>query len=411
MINNEALIIPAPVRYVIDRLEKAGFHAYCVGGCVRDHLMGRVPYDYDVTTSALPSEMQKIFAGDRVVETGLKHGTLTIVRDGMNIETTTYRIDGTYDDGRHPDSVTFTDNLADDLCRRDFTVNAMAYSPERGVVDLFGGRRDLENRVIRCVGEAEERFSEDGLRILRALRFASVLDFEPDEACERAVRAKLNLLSRISRERIFSELTKLLGGPAAGRVLRRYPDVIAFILPSLTAEAVVQTADSVDAGRTAAPDDEPMRYALLFRTLTDEEAAGMLASLKPSKNFTRQTRSLLASRTEMIPSCESDLLRLMNRYGDDFPARMAVYAVLCGRISGEEAREIGKEAERLLAEGRCCHLKDLDLTGTELSAAGMTGASIGLALEKALGAVMDGNVPNERKALLAWLADGKDTVS
>ena len=162
--------LPGPVLFVTERLEAAGFHAYAVGGCVRDALMGRVPGDYDVTTDAKPAEMQAVFADCRVVETGLKHGTLTVVKDGMNVETTTYRIDGTYGDGRHPDGVTFTDRLADDLGRRDFTVNAMAYAPGVGIVDLFGGREDLARRSIRCVGRAADRFGEDGLRILRALR-------------------------------------------------------------------------------------------------------------------------------------------------------------------------------------------------------------------------------------------------
>ncbi|MBO5258030.1 MAG: polynucleotide adenylyltransferase, partial [Clostridia bacterium] len=189
--------IPAPVLFALDRLHGAGYHAYVVGGCVRDFLMGRTPGDYDVTTSAKPEQTLAVFADCRVVETGLQHGTVTLVRDGMNIEITTYRVDGVYLDGRHPEQVTFTDDLAEDLCRRDFTVNAMAYSPEAGVIDNHDGLADMKNRVISCVGNAEQRFSEDGLRILRALRFSSVLDFTPDDECSAGVRTLAPLLDKI----------------------------------------------------------------------------------------------------------------------------------------------------------------------------------------------------------------------
>ena len=171
------MFLPQPVRDVISRLQDSGFSAYAVGGCVRDSLMGRTPGDYDVTTSARPDDMRRCFADWRVLETGLRHGTVTVVRGGMQIETTAYRIDGVYADHRHPTGVTFTDSLEEDLSRRDFTVNAMAYSDRDGIVDRFGGQRDLRDRIIRCVGEPEKRFQEDGLRILRAMRFAAVLDF------------------------------------------------------------------------------------------------------------------------------------------------------------------------------------------------------------------------------------------
>ena len=407
MNNEKALMIPPQVRYVIDRLEAAGHHAYCVGGCVRDHLMGREPLDYDVTTSALPEEMLAVFSGDRVVETGLKHGTLTIVKDGMNIETTTYRIDGTYDDGRHPDEVTYTDKLTDDLYRRDFTINAMAYSPVYGIVDLFHGRQDLVSRVIRCVGEAKERFSEDGLRILRALRFAAVLDFELDDECAAGVRSEMPLLSKISRERIYAELTKLLDGRAAGRVLGEYPDVIAYILPALDEAAVRAAAESIDESHTAAPTDGAMRYALLFQSLDDGDAEKMLASLKPSKAFAKQTLSLLRTRAEAIPETEADLLRQMNRYGDDFPMRAALYARLCGRITEEKAAENTRTAEALIRADRCRRLSDLALTGGDLMAAGLHGTDIGAALGRALDGVMDGKVPNERAALIGYLSSEK----
>ena len=209
MNDNINFSVPSPALFVLNRLHEAGYPAYLVGGCVRDALMGRTPGDYDVTTAARPDDMLRVFSDCRVVGTGLKHGTLTVVRERMNIEVTTYRVDGVYSDGRRPDSVSFADRLSDDLSRRDFTVNAMAWAPGSpeaggGLTDLFGGRADLENRIIRCVGRAGERFSEDGLRILRALRFASVLRFSCDPECAAAVRSMAPMLDKISRERIYA---------------------------------------------------------------------------------------------------------------------------------------------------------------------------------------------------------------
>ncbi|MBQ8511799.1 MAG: polynucleotide adenylyltransferase, partial [Clostridia bacterium] len=294
------MTLPAPVIYVMEKLESAGYTAYAVGGCVRDHLMGRVPGDYDVTTSAKPEEMLEVFSLDRVVETGLKHGTVTIVKDGMNVETTTYRIDGTYDDGRHPDSVTFTDRLDDDLCRRDFTINAMAYNPVRGIVDLWNGREDLEKRSIRCVGCAKERFSEDGLRILRALRFASVLDFAPDEECAEGVRDLKHLLDKISRERIYVELTKLLNGVGAARILREFPEIIAHALPYLEENGVVRAADFIELDevlvKSGYPKNPGLRYALLFASLDEKQAADAMNSLKPSRDEKNAVMTLVKKR-------------------------------------------------------------------------------------------------------------------
>ena len=181
--------LPRTVSALIARLEQAGYSAYAVGGCVRDSLLSLEPHDWDLCTSARPEEMLEVFRGERVAETGLKHGTLTVIMDHVPYEITTFRTDGSYTDHRHPDSVSFVREVAGDLSRRDFTVNAMAYSPRTGLVDLFGGREDLERRVIRCVGVPRERFTEDALRILRALRFASVFDFSLDPETEEALRA------------------------------------------------------------------------------------------------------------------------------------------------------------------------------------------------------------------------------
>ena len=214
-------------------LQAAGYEAWIVGGCVRDALLGLPPKDYDLTTSALPEETQRVFAAYPRIETGLRHGTVTVLLEGEPLEITTYRVDGAYSDARHPDGVTFTRSLRQDAARRDFTINAMAYAPGWGLQDFFGGQADLARGILRAVGAAEKRFREDALRILRALRFASVLDFTLEGETARAARACAPLLAAVSAERVSGELGKLLCGKAAGRVLRDYPDVLGVVLPEI----------------------------------------------------------------------------------------------------------------------------------------------------------------------------------
>ena len=227
------LTLSKPVEAALSRLENAGFSAYAVGGCVRDHVLGFTPHDYDICTSATPERMQEVFKGERTIETGLKHGTLTVLLFGMPLEITTFRVDGAYSDGRHPDSVRFTARVEDDLSRRDFTINAMAYSPKAGLVDHFCGQEDCRRGVIRCVGNPVERFGEDALRILRALRFSARLGFPVEEATARAIREGRAQLCHVSRERIAVELSGLLQGKDASGVLRQFPEVIEAVLPEL----------------------------------------------------------------------------------------------------------------------------------------------------------------------------------
>ncbi len=225
--------IPPQVDAILERLMQNDREACAVGGCVRDSLLGLTPNDWDIATSALPEETERIFADCRVIETGLKHGTVTVLWGGMPVEVTTYRIDGAYSDGRHPDGVSFTRNLEDDLARRDFTVNALAYRKKDGIVDCFGGRKDLANGVIRCVGDADVRFQEDGLRILRALRFASVLGFSIEKQTSESALRNRGLLDRIAGERIQTELMKLLCGRDAANVLRQYREIVAQFIPEI----------------------------------------------------------------------------------------------------------------------------------------------------------------------------------
>ena len=405
--------IPAPVLFALDRLHGAGYHAYVVGGCVRDFLMGRTPGDYDVTTSAKPEQTLAVFADCRVVETGLQHGTVTLVRDGMNIEITTYRVDGVYLDGRHPENVTFTDDLAEDLCRRDFTVNAMAYSPDSGVIDYHEGMRDMENRVISCVGSAEKRFSEDGLRILRALRFSSVLDFTPDGECDAGVRKLAPLLDRISRERIYVELTKLLGGPAAPRILRNYPDIIARILPGLDEASAEKTAERLERMRhflsehkmsPGKKDADALHYALLFADTDGKLCRRLMQSLKPSRDELSGVESVQkygnAAESLAGDSFVYAVKLLMKAGGDDFPMKVAVYKYALGLLDGETAAAVIRTADELRAGGACVRLAQMQVGGSDLMPLGFAGPKIGLALNTLLDRVMRDELENDRETLL-----------
>ncbi|MBP3294547.1 MAG: polynucleotide adenylyltransferase [Clostridia bacterium] len=407
------IFIPAPVLFALDRLHGAGYHAYVVGGCVRDFLMGRTPGDYDVTTSAKPEQTLAVFDDCRVVETGLQHGTVTLVREGMNIEITTYRVDGVYLDGRHPEQVTFTDDLAEDLCRRDFTVNAMAYSPEAGVIDYHDGLADMKNRVISCVGNAEQRFSEDGLRILRALRFSSVLDFTPDDECSAGVRTLAPLLDKISRERIYVELTKLLGGIAAPRILRGYPDIIARILPGLTEASAEQTAGRIERLRKFRETYEilldkraadALHYALLFADADAKLCRRLMQSLKPSRDELSAVESVQkygnAPETFAEKPLNYAVKLLMKAGGDDFPKRIALYRQALGTMDDRTAQTVIHTAEELREAGACVRLAELAVTGGELMPLGFAGPALGKTLNALLDRVMRGELANEREILL-----------
>jgi tRNA nucleotidyltransferase (CCA-adding enzyme) len=437
--------LPRPVSDLISRLEQAGFSAYAVGGCVRDTLLSQVPHDWDLCTSARPEEMMEVFRGEHVVETGLKHGTLTVVLDHIPYEITTFRTDGSYTDHRHPDSVTFVEDVSGDLSRRDFTVNAMAYSPHTGLVDLFGGQEDLDRGVIRCVGVPEERFREDALRILRALRFAAVFDFAIDPETEKALRLLAPSLSNVAAERIREEFFKLLCGPGAGRILRAFPDVLAHIVPEISVmvgydqlnhhhsydlwEHTVQGLENV-------PADPDLRLTMLLhdtgkpavRVMDDKGEAHyrghQAASAEIAERVTddlrcdRETRDRVIRlvryhdiplRTESgeVNLDRSFLLRRLNKFGEkDLRALFLIHRadrIATGYSTRE--KEDRRMAERmaaldaLLAEQPCFTLKDLAVNGNDLKAFGLKGPALGEALQQLLEAVMDGKVANEKDAL------------
>lgn len=373
--------LPQNARTILSVLREHGFHGYVVGGCVRDACMGLVPHDFDIATDASPAEVQAAFRDFRVLETGVRHGTVTVLIDHEPFEVTTFRIDGDYADCRHPNDVTFTSSVREDLSRRDFTVNAMAYDGET-LVDPFGGQADVENRVLRCVGEADLRFREDGLRILRALRFAAVLDFTVEPATAAAVHESRELLRKIAVERLYAELRKLLCGVNAGAVLRDYADVIRVFLPEASDEGL-RAIEKTDC-------DLLLRLALL---LDGAEAESALRRLHADNKTVRAVCAL--HRTEL-----TDGLHLLAVLPPDQARRRILYAAALGEIGADEAAARLDELQRILADKPCLTLRDLKVNGRDLQAFGITGAQIGRTLQALLERVLSGTLDNDREALL-----------
>ncbi len=391
------ITMPDEVMHAITQLNTAGYEAYVVGGCVRDSLRGETPDDWDITTSATPEEMKVVFADYRAIETGTPHGTLTVIIGEEPLEITTYRVDGDYSDGRHPDSVQFTRSLAEDLRRRDFTINAMAYHPDVGLVDLYDGQKDLSAKRIRCVGEADQRFTEDALRILRALRFATVLGFTIESQTEAALRRLAPALTRVSSERIMDEFYKLLRNDAAGRTLEKYKDVFTVILPELsrvTDFSLIATMPVLLHARLA---------ALFWCTDFDaSEVTEALQQLRLSKKAINSVGVLLSCRGMPLES-NYDLLRLLNRIRPDL-----IWIYLTLRQVDDSLKQ---RVNKLLSENACYKIPILAVDGDDVIAAGITpGPDVGRVLYALLDAVMEEKCPNRKEDLLDWIAKNEKPV-
>lgn len=380
--------LPEPIEYMLRRLAGAGYEAYLVGGCVRDFLLGKRPNDFDITTSALPEEMLEVFTQDRVIPTGIAHGTLTVLHDGVSAEITTYRTETTYADGRHPDSVAFSRSLTDDLCRRDFTVNAMAMNVQGEIVDLYGGKEDLAKGMIRAVGDPALRFSEDALRILRAFRFAAKLGFAIEPSTLDAAATLAPRLSLISRERIFSELAKLLCGDSAGYIL-------SIMAKSGVFDCIFESpCIHTDAFRyiDALPCRADIRLAALL--LGDPNADTHIASLKPSTHFADSVKGIM--RCDLPKTVELPVLRrLVYASGKQAASDRAL-------LAGN--RELYEKLTQLIEQEDCFTVADLKITGADvIEVTGRQGKAVGETLESLLFAVFDEKIPNTREALMESL--------
>lgn len=433
--------IPPQVNTVIEILNANGKSAYVVGGACRDILMDKTAHDWDVTTSALPEETAAFFSDYKVIETGIKHGTVTVIVGSVSIEVTTYRIESGYSDNRHPDSVAFTDRIEDDLARRDFTVNAIAYSPVHGTVDPYGGIGDIKKEIIRCVGDPDTRFGEDALRILRALRFSSVLGFEIEGETKESIKRNYRLLSNISAERIFAEICKMLCGKDIKRILTEFSEVIFFIMPELEPmkncmqnherhiyDVWGHTVAAVDAVRPEAH----LRFAMLLHDsgkphvrTTDENgtdhfyqhakkslkiAEDILLRMKCSNRFRKTVCDLIAHH-DFLPDkiSRKTYKKYMASLGTEtvrelFYVREAdVRAQNPVFLENElKANEIGLNVlSEIENEKACLSISDLQISGKDLSEAGIPASpEMGKILGMLLDEVMDEKLDNEKNALL-----------
>lgn len=434
------LYIPQKAKIIFELLEKGGYECFLVGGCVRDMLMGKVPHDIDITTNATPDEVKEVFADFQTLDIGIKHGTVTVMNDGEPIEITTYRRESTYTDGRHPDSVSFSRHIEDDLSRRDFTSNAIAYSEKKGIVDLFGGRTDIENKILRCVGNPTERFTEDSLRILRGLRFASVLGFSIDKATEEAMHSCRELIDIVSPERIFTEISKLICGKNAGEIISRYSDILAVVLPEIKDmkgfnqhnfhhiyDVLNHTARVIDSIDPAVD----LRFAALFHDCgkpdcfsLDEDGVGhfyshaSISARKADEALTRlrcdnATREKVVKLVKIHDSpIEPDsrvIKKKLQKYGEE---------VFFDLIKLQRADNMGLSPEffyrqetyskleeitrQVIEENQCFSLKDLAVGGRDMISLGLKGKDIGTALDELLKAVIEERCDNNRESLIEY---------
>ncbi len=442
--------LPAGARHILQTLNGAGYEAYLVGGCVRDLLRGVPPHDWDLCTSARPEETEGCFAGQRIIETGLRHGTVTVLVDGDPYEITTYRTEGPYSDSRRPDFVQFVSRLEEDLARRDFTMNAIAMDLGGHLRDPFGGADDIKAGLIRCVGRPGRRFQEDGLRIIRALRFAAAFGCEIEEQTAQAIHENRAMLDRVAAERINAELRKLLVGQHAGAILRQYPDIFCQFWPQLGPLVMLEqhspwhcwggwehTIRTVE----AAPAHVTLRLAMLLHDIgkpscksTDEQgidhfyghpavsarlANEMLQALR-FDNHTRERAALLVGRHDMpVPPDARVIRRRLGRLGPEafFQLLEVKRADSMGQALEQvrdrlaEIDEIKMMAEQILAEGQCLTLKDLAVNGRDVIAAGVApGPQVGRMLNALLDQVLSGQIPNEREALLKFIAGRQGPV-
>lgn len=434
--------VPSYVNKVIGLLELAGFEAYIVGGCVRDQLIGAEPNDYDVCTNARPEQVIEALSGLHVIETGIKHGTVTAMVEHKPVEITTFRSDGEYEDHRHPKQVTFSKTLKEDLSRRDFTVNAMAYSDRTGLVDMFGGQGDLRNRIIRCVGEPDKRFDEDALRILRAMRFSSVLDFEIEDETAAAVMRNRRLLESISAERIMQELQKLLCGDRAVDVLLGFSEVMCVFIPELApcigfrqnnphhcytvyehlcrsvgnirkdpALRLTMLLHDIEKPACKTTDDIGIDHFKGHPVKSAETADVILRRLKLDNASRERITALIRNHDNRIACTKKTVRKYISKHDmgffeDYLDVRYAdTMAQSNYRIEQklDELESFHKIYDEIVAERPVMSVRQLDIDGRDLMAEGYKGKDIGSALELALDAVIEEVCANDKKELLNYI--------
>ena len=392
--------LPKDVRHIINVLMENGYEAYAVGGCVRDSILGRTPGDWDITTSALPMQVKTLFR--RTIDTGIQHGTVTVMLGKNGYEVTTYRIDGKYEDSRHPKSVEFTSNLVEDLKRRDFTINAMAYNDEHGIVDAFDGMGDLKRKIIRCVGKAHDRFDEDALRILRAVRFSAQLGFDIEDDTAKAAKELAPTLVKISRERIHTELNKLL--------LSDNPDYFSVVYDLGVMKIIIPELENIDAHKLDRIQHFikktravlPERYAALLSCVDADTAGRILKGLKLD-NATISMAAKLVKYYNMNPVVSEAAVRhYINEVGENDALRIVDFNIsICGSELNKGYTDMKKICVMVKERGDCTELRNLKISGRDLMEAGFpAGKQLGEILQKLLCEVLDNPKFNEYNYLL-----------
>ena len=448
--------LPCDVNEILNRLEAAGYRADIVGGPVRDMIRGTQPHDFDITTSALPEETKAVFAGERIIETGIKHGTVSLIKNGEQYEITTYRIDGEYEDSRHPTSVEFTKRIEEDLARRDFTVNAIAYSEKRGITDPFGGSADIEKKIIRAVGNAEKRFDEDALRIIRGIRFAATLGFSIEEETKAAMLKKSPLLRNISKERIFTEWKKLIDGESALEIIEEYKPIIDVVLPEVTlpeslSREVFLAASHMARHISLLASAGENSYRLAMRrlktdNLTVKSGSSVIAALgkygRDKTSLAFLLRDLGAECARLLIECEAILgiipttdsansksansksanskeekCHIAYRLPDLVTIESTEQSSIASTVDFTEPELAEKSStthrladdlynlEKVEKSGIPYRLSDLAVNGTDLMAIGLSGKEIKEALAALQTHVLRGELPNEKEVLLSALVN------
>lgn len=436
--------MPTQVTQIINTFEQNNFEAYAVGGCIRDSILNKSPYDWDITTNALPNQTIKCFENYRIIKTGLKHGTVTIVIDHKTFEVTTFRIDGIYSDNRRPDSVEFTKNLKEDLSRRDFTINSIAYNDKVGFIDFFEGINDIKNKIINCVGEPDLRFNEDALRIIRALRFSSVLDFKISSNTELSIHKNKHLIKNIAPERISVELNKLILGSNVKEILENFSDVIAEFIPEInpmigfkqnnqyhhldvwkhTIETVVNSPNEIILRLTMLLHDiaKPICYT------EDEQGRGhfyghsshsadiaekILKRLKYDNCTILCVKELILYHDYTIKAKKKNIKHMLNKLGEQSSRRLI--EVKKADIKGHNPKYIkyidiidkaNDLIDEIIEQQQCFCLKDLAVNGKDLINEGIPkGAQIGIVLNRLMDMVIDDKIENDKEKLLALVRD------
>lgn len=415
------ILLPEKVRHIISVLNGNGYEAFAVGGCIRDSLLGRKPKDWDITTDALPEQIKKCF--DKTVDTGLKHGTVTVVLGHEGFEVTTYRIDGAYSDGRHPDEVSFTANLKEDLARRDFTINAMAYNDETGLVDEYGGEKDLKAGIIRCVGDPMQRFKEDGLRILRAVRFCAQLGFEPEKNTLKTAGLLASRLTAVSAERIRAEIEKTILSPYPEKFIIAYEagitkyfisetdstgDIVRAVCGRLKEMRRLKEAGDLTVSYVPKENEAGLAWGLLFSELSEKGAKECFKRLK-FDNLTARTAFDIISAGKLEPPKQDDVS--VREYASLVKVEKMPYVMAAECVKEEYAGSVGKEYWKakdfykryleLRSLGQCMQIKELAVDGNDLIAAGIPrGKQMGEVMDRLLKAVLKDPEFNDKKKLL-----------